>query len=98
MDNIHHIAIQVNDIQEAVDWYSDRFNVEISYQDQTWAMLKFENLSLAMVLPGQHPPHFAITDDQADRFGELKKHRDGTASVYLTDPFGNSVEILKTDC
>jgi hypothetical protein len=45
------------------------------------------------VLPQQHPPHFALLRDPA-LFGEPKTHRDGTRSVYLHDPSGNSVEVL----
>ena len=96
MDKIHHIAIQVEAIDKAVEWYASRFDVSVSYQDETWALLKFENLSLALVLPSQHPGHFAIEHEQAEKFGPLKPHRDGTESVYIKDPSGNAVEILKT--
>jgi catechol 2,3-dioxygenase-like lactoylglutathione lyase family enzyme len=96
MDKIHHVAIQVNDIKIAVEWYQDKFDTKILYQDDTWALIKFDNLSLALVLPDQHPAHFAIENDEAEKFGELTEHRDGTASVYINDPFGNSIEIIKT--
>lgn len=96
MDKIHHIAIQVEDINKAVDWYCSQFDVEVGYQDETWAMLKFDNIYLAIVIPGQHPPHFAIEDENAEKYGELTPHRDGTASIYINDPFGNSIEIMKT--
>ena len=97
MDKIHHVAIQVNDINVAVKWYQDKFDTKILYQDETWAVIKFENLSLALVLPDQHPAHFAIENTHAEKFGELTKHRDGTASVYIDDPFGNSIEIIKIE-
>ncbi len=97
MDKIHHVAIQVDDIKVAVDWYQAQFDTKILYQDETWALIKFENLSLALVLPDQHPAHFAIENAQAEKFGELTTHRDGTASVYIDDPFGNSIEIIKLD-
>lgn len=96
MKNIHHIAIQVKDIKETLAWYVETFGAEVEYQDDSWAMLKFGNISLALVLPEQHPYHFAIEMDNAESFGELTKHRDGTASVYIKDPSGNNVEILKT--
>jgi hypothetical protein len=50
---------------------------------------------LALVLSDQHPPHFAIISEHAERFGPLKTHRDGTASVYINDPAGNCIEMLK---
>lgn len=95
MDKIHHVAIQVNNIRSAVQWYCDNFETEVDYQDNSWALLRFDNLSLALVIPQQHPPHFAIENANAAGFGELTRHRDGTESVYIRDPFGNSVEIMK---
>lgn len=95
MDKIHHVAIQVPNINDAVDWYIDNFETKILYQDKSWAFLKFQDLNLALVLPDQHPPHIAFEKDDADKYGELTPHRDGTASIYIDDPFGNKIEILK---
>lgn len=58
-------------------------------------MIKFENVSLALVLPDQHPYHFAITCEDAEKYGTLTPHRDGTESIYIKDPDGNHVELLK---
>ena len=58
LDTIHHTAIQVKDIAKAVAWYLERFACEIEYQDESWAMLKFANTSLALVLPEQQPLSF----------------------------------------
>jgi len=96
MDKINHVAIQVDDIDTAVEWYTQKFDTKLLYQDDTWALIQFDNLSLALVLPNQHPPHFAIDNQEAEKYGELTKHRDGTASIYIKDPFGNSVEIIKS--
>ncbi len=95
MDKIHHVAIQVDDIHTAVNWYCKSFDAEVRYEDDSWALLRFENLSLALVVPDQHPAHFAIENRNAGKFGELKQHRDGTESVYIQDPFGNTIEIIK---
>ena len=97
MDKIHHIAIQVEDISKSVEWYKKNFEVEVSYQDETWAMIDFENTSLALVMPEEHPFHFAIESEEAENYGELTKHRDGTASVYIRDIDGNNVEMIKLD-
>ena len=56
---------------------------------------EFENVKLALVLPEQHPAHFAVERDDADSFGKLKLHRDETQSVYIEDPWTNNVEILQ---
>ena len=95
MDKIHHIAIQVENIAKSVDWYKENFDITVSYQDETWAMIDFENTSLALVIPEQHPFHFAIESKDAGSYGELTEHRDGTASIYIKDIDGNNVEMIK---
>ena len=94
LDPIDYIAISVADIKSAVQWYTTAFNCEIEYEDDTWAFLKFNNIKLALVIPEQHPPHIAFVSPNPGRYGELKKHRDGTESIYITDPAGNSVEVI----
>lgn len=97
LDSIHHIAISVDDIAEAVNWYQETFSCEIEYQDETWALLKFANASLALVLPNQHPPHIGFVSPKAESYGELKTHRDGTRSIYISDSSNNAVELLDPD-
>ena len=92
---LHHIAISVSNIGEAVGWYSQALDATIAYQDETWALLDIENASIALVLPSQHPPHVAVESSDAAKYGELTPHRDGTSSVYVLDPFGNTVEFLE---
>ncbi|MDQ6662864.1 MAG: VOC family protein [Acidobacteriota bacterium] len=94
---IDHIAIPVTDIQSAVDWYTSTFRCDVKYQDETWALLSFANIRLALVIPSQHPAHIGFVSPDAERFGELKTHRDGTRSVYVQDPAGNPVEVLASD-
>lgn len=97
MDSIHHIAIPVVDVASTVDWYKSTFHCEVTYQDDTWAFLKFGNIQLALVIPSQHPAHIAFTSPEAEKFGALKLHRDGTRSCYVKDPAGNSIEIMAAD-
>jgi catechol 2,3-dioxygenase-like lactoylglutathione lyase family enzyme len=97
LDSVDHIAISVDNVATAVDWYTKTFACTVTYQDDTWAFLQFSNLRLALVVPGQHPPHIAFTHPEAEKFGKLKQHRDGTRSVYIRDPAGNSVEIQAKD-
>ena len=95
LDQIHHIALQVRNLDESILWYTKNFACKIIYQDESWALLKFGNLSLALVHPDQHPPHFAVTRDDIMPFGTPVPHRDGTTSVYVEDPSGNHIEIVK---
>ena len=94
LDSLHHVAVSVDDIAKAVEWYTTHLRCKVSYQDNTWAMLDFENVQLALVIPAQHPPHLGFVTPDAEKYGELKKHRDGTRSVYTADSAGNAVEFL----
>lgn len=95
LDTLHHTAIQVKNIAEAVAWYREQFRCDVAYQDESWAMLDFANTSLALVLAEQHPYHFAILRDDVSGYGEPVAHRDGTRSVYIRDVDGNHVEMLE---
>lgn len=94
LDSLHHVAISVQSIPRAVEWYTSHLRCRIAYQDDTWAMLEFANTRLALVLPNQHPPHLGFENPEAEKYGELKPHRDGTRSIYIADCAGNAVEFL----
>ena len=94
MDRIHHVAIPVTNVESAIAWYREHFEFEVSWQDESWALLEFENLALALVLPHQHPPHIAFVTEHLEQYGTPVPHRDGTASVYIKDNHDNVVEML----
>ena len=94
-DIIDHLAICTDDIAKSVAWYINNFNCNILYQDKSWAMLEFDNVKLALVLPDQHPFHFAILKDDVESYGEPVTHRDGSVSVYVKDRSDNNIEILR---
>jgi catechol 2,3-dioxygenase-like lactoylglutathione lyase family enzyme len=97
LDSIHHVAIPVTDLESTVSWYLENFASRLLYQDKTWALLEFANTRLAFVVPEQHPAHVAFERPDAERFGPLTGHRDGTRSTYVEDPSGNAVEILESE-
>ena len=94
LDSVDHVAIAVHNIETTVAWYKMHFSCTVEYQDDTWAFLIFENVKVALVVPDQHPPHLAFVSPNAASYGKLKTHRDGTKSVYVKDPDGNSVEVM----
>ncbi len=91
---IDHIAIETNNLKESVKWYMGQFKCDLKYQDSSWAMLEFENISVALVTPGEHPPHFAIVDESISSDKDLKVHRDGIGFKYVQDPDKNFVEFI----
>ena len=96
---IDHIALPVDDIYDACGWYTGTFEVNTLYQDNSWALLEFDNVKLALFLRDSHPNHFAI-EVNPDNFEnlEFKQHRDGSKYHYLTDPWGNCVELINYGC
>lgn len=89
---VDHIALQVADPRQAVNWYSETFGAEAIYVDDTWGIVQLENIKLAFVIKEQHPPHVAFEVDNVDGG---KVHRDGSVSVYKKDPWGNIYELVK---
>ena len=95
MDTLHHIAFPMRDVAAAVTCYTSQFDVDIAYQDESWALLEFDNIAFALVLPDEHPGHIAVERANAEAHGLPTPHRDGTASVYVQDTSQNIIEILK---
>lgn len=94
---IDHIAIQVESIPEAIEWYQNRFRGDVLYADETWAMIDMENVKLALTIASQHPPHIAIRISSLEDFPEnveVKTHRDGSLFVYQSDESGNVIEYI----
>ena len=95
LESIHHIAISVRDISVALDWYLHNFQCKVEYQDSSWALLKFRNIRLALVLPDMHPPHLAFIRNNLDSHDKKLKHRDDSISIYMKDPDGNYIELIE---
>ena len=96
-----HVAVPSSDIDKSVEWYTKQFGATVLYQDKTWAFLQVGGNKLALITPGQHPPHiaFSVTEDQLAEASRttgisVDKHRDGSKGIYLTDPHGNAVELI----
>ena len=96
-DIIDHLAITVKDIKKSAQFYNANFNCTILYQDSTWAILEFANVKLSLVKSSQHPPHFAILDDEIKKDITAKTHRDNSVSKYIKDIDGNFIELLAYD-
>ncbi len=92
---IDHMALQVENPKEAASWYEANFGATILHADPTWSFVQFENIKLAFVIKQQHPVHIAFEVDEFEEGDVVKKHRDGSKSVYKRDPFGNIYELIK---
>ena len=94
LSKIDHLAVIVENIEQSVKYYTEKFNCNVKYQDDSWAMLKFDNINLALVVEDEHPNHFAIVDHSLSSNKDIKFHRDGIGYVYTNDPSCNYIELL----
>jgi catechol 2,3-dioxygenase-like lactoylglutathione lyase family enzyme len=100
---LDHVAIVSRDMEADMEFYARLgFVIETRYDD--WVIMRDSNgRGVALLSPGGvHPAHFALrvpSRDEVDRIARehdetISEHRDGSVSVYLKDPSGNSVEII----
>jgi catechol 2,3-dioxygenase-like lactoylglutathione lyase family enzyme len=98
---IDHVAVLSRDIAASVKWYVEKFGAVVLYQDAAWAFMRLGQGKLALVTPGQHPPHVAIRIEE-EALGKaalaagnpVDRHRDGTKGIYITDLDGNQIELI----
>ena len=98
---LDHVAVTTTDIPASVKWYTEHFGATTIYEDATWAFMQVGGNKIALVTPGQHPPHmaFSVTEEQLAAASKtsgitIDKHRDGTTGIYVKDPSGNAVELI----
>ena len=97
-----HVAQQVPDIAEAVEWQLRTIpGSTVLHQDPTWALVESGGAKLAFVLADQHPPHLAfrvsdaeLEDLAAEHGAAIATHRDATRSIYLRGPGSLATEII----
>jgi catechol-2,3-dioxygenase len=98
-----HIALSSTNIAEDIEFYRSRFSkIGILYQDDSWAFLEVGGVKIALVSPGEHPPHIAFRVKSRELLEQMatanntavRIHRDRSESIYLNDPSGNAIEIV----
>ena len=98
-----HIALTSTNITEDIEFYRSRFSkIGILYQDNSWALIEAGGVKIALVTPGQHPPHLAFRVKSREYLEQMAKeqnttvkvHRDRSESFYTADSSGNAIEVV----
>ncbi|MGI9317104.1 MAG: VOC family protein [bacterium] len=98
---INHVALEVGDIEQALDFYSAFLDFEIESQDQSAAFIYFGDQFINFSLGREQGPdknrHFGIAVDNKELVRETLKQMGVTISpgkfLDFFDPWGNRVEI-----
>ena len=75
MDSIDHIAVQTESINDSVKWYKKMFSCEVEYEDDSWALLKFENSFFDVVTCISVIEHIGFDNSMYDVIKENKSHK-----------------------
>ena len=94
-----HVALVSKNISNSINWYVEKWDADILYQDETWGLISIGGTKIAFVSPHQHPAHICFEIDDKFISANLQKetfksHRDGSSSCYIRDPDGNFLEFL----
>jgi lactoylglutathione lyase len=102
---INHVAIEVGNIDEALDWYSKIFEFGLRGKNERMAFIdmgdQFINLTLVpdYAVPGEEKRHIGFVVDDRSRIIELAKAAgarfvEGPFLDFL-DPWGNRLELVE---
>tara|TARA_B100001564_G_C20258443_1_gene498181 strand:+ start:120 stop:458 length:339 start_codon:yes stop_codon:yes gene_type:complete len=99
MSIVDHIAVLVDDLKVAEEWYTEHLKCEVTFRDHKYIRISVNNTNIALIDKNHYPDaHVGILvenlDDLPTDKGEVVKHRDGTVGVYVKDPFGNYLEYI----
>lgn len=99
---INHVALEVGDVDEALDWYGRFFEFELRGRRPTMAWIDLGDQFLALSSGRRQEPdggrHFGLVvdDKEAVRAALAEAGVDVPASggLRFCDPWGNAVEIV----
>ena len=102
---INHIAIEVGNIDEALDWYGKIFEFSLRGRNERMAFIdmgdQFINLTLVpdYAVPGEEKRHIGFVVDERSRIIELAKAAGGRfvegPFLDFLDPWGNRLELVE---
>ena len=99
MSVIDHIAILVDNLIIAEEWYTQKLAGKVTFRDSKYIRMTVSNTNIALIDKNHYShAHFAILIENKEDLpidqGMVVHHRDGTIGVYVEDPFGNYLEYI----
>lgn len=103
---INHVALEVGDVDEALDWYGRIFAFELRGRaGRTMAFVDMGDQFLALSAPREQPRdddrHFGLVVDDKEAVRralvQIGAEIVPTRGLRFLDPWGNSVEVVQYD-
>jgi catechol 2,3-dioxygenase-like lactoylglutathione lyase family enzyme len=99
---INHVALEVGDIEEALDWYGQFFELRLRGRGARMAFIDMGDQFLALAATDGHTP------DEARHFGLVVDDKEATrtalrqagvpvaerGSLDFNDPWGNQIQVV----
>lgn len=97
-----HVASEVPNVANALAWYQATLpDLQVLYQDESWAFIEAHGTKLALIRAGEHPGHIAwrVAENELERLAQqlnqkIRPHRDGTRSFYIAAPGDQWIEFI----
>jgi catechol-2,3-dioxygenase len=99
---INHVALEVGDVDEALDWYGQFFEFELRGRGAGMAFIDMGDQFIALAAAGSHAAdgarHFGLVVDDKEAVRTALRHA-GVAvsergSLDFHDPWGNQVQVV----
>jgi lactoylglutathione lyase len=103
---INHVALEVGDVDEALEWYGRIFDFELRGRaGPNMAFIDMGDQFLALSAPRRQPPdddrHFGLVVDDKEAVRRALEEAGAeivpTRGLRFRDPWGNSVEVVQYD-
>ena len=95
---INHVALEVDDIDEALAWYGQFFEFELRGRSAGQAFVDMGDQFLALATPRRQPPdaarHFGLVVDDKEAVREAGVAVKPGRRLDFHDPWGNQIEVV----
>ena len=86
---VNHVVLEVGDLDEALDWYGERFEFELRGRHRRMAFLDMGDQFLVLAEGRSQPP------DGARHFGLVVDDLGKLPDRDFRDPWGNRVQLVQ---
>lgn len=93
-DQLLASTLRVGDLGRALAWYTEHFRCGIVEQAETHATLAFGGGLLRLCQHDEERPAVTILSPDVAELGPSKRRADGVRALQLTDPWGNTIEVV----